>query len=146
MNDQPFWRTIALDAMSEAQWESLCDGCGKCCLFKLEDEDTGEVFYTEVACRYLNDHCRCSSYTDRLTKVESCLRLTPAALSTVDWLPGTCAYRLLAEGRDLPQWHPLVTGNANSTLEAGMSVRNRTVSETAIDLDDLEDYIVRWPH
>jgi uncharacterized cysteine cluster protein YcgN (CxxCxxCC family) len=142
---KPFWEAIPLTELSQSQWESLCDGCGKCCLHKLEDEDTGAVYYTEVACRYLSDDCRCQHYARRQQKVEACLQLRPEDLATVNWLPSTCAYRLLAEGRSLPDWHPLVSGDTESVHRAGMSVRDRVIAETAVDPDDLEDYIVYWP-
>ena len=124
-----FWRTTPLAAMTAAQWESLCDGCGKCCLHKLEDEDSGEVFFTGVACRLLDgSRCRCTRYAERARLVPDCLVLAPDDLPTAA-LPATCAYRLLAEGRDLPDWHPLVTGDPESTHRAGRSVRGRTVPE-----------------
>jgi uncharacterized cysteine cluster protein YcgN (CxxCxxCC family) len=142
---KPFWQTIPLAEMNPQQWESLCDGCGKCCLHKLEDEDTGLVYYTEVACKYLSENCRCQHYRQRQQKVEMCLRLRPEDMATVSWLPSTCAYRLLSEGESLPAWHPLVSGDPESVHRAGISVRGRVISETAVDPDDLEDYIVAWP-
>jgi uncharacterized protein len=131
---RPFWRDTPLAAMTRAQWESLCDGCGKCCLLKLEDEDSGRLYFTTVACRLL-DHrtCRCTRYAMRTRLVDDCLKLTPENLHQGK-LPPTCAYRLLAEGRDLPAWHPLVTGDPESTHRSGNSVRGRVVSESP-DLD-----------
>ncbi|MGB3723248.1 MAG: YcgN family cysteine cluster protein [Pacificimonas sp.] len=126
----PFWKTKTLSQMSNAEWESLCDGCGKCCLMKLEDEDTGEVTATNIACRLLDlDTGRCSNYRHRKAHVPDCARLTPAKTETFSWLPTTCAYRLLAEGDSLPEWHPLITGDPDSVHEAGISVRGWTVSE-----------------
>ena len=143
---KPFWQLIPLAAMNPQQWESLCDGCGKCCLHKLENEDDGEVYYTDVACRYLSENCRCQHYQQRQQKVEMCLRLRAEDLVNVQhWLPSTCAYRLLAEGEPLPAWHPLVSGDPESVHRAGMSVRGRVVNETVVNLDDLEDHIVYWP-
>lgn len=129
--------------MTRAEWESLCDGCGKCCLHKLEDADTGEVRFTEVACRLLDpDTCRCTRYAERKRLVPDCLILSAARARRTEWLPRTCAYRLLAEGKDLPRWHPLVSGDPQSVHRAGMSVRGRTVGER--DAGDLEDHIVAW--
>ena len=125
----PFWRSTPLARMSREQWESLCDGCGKCCLHKLEDEDTGDVYFTSVACRLLDDsRCRCTRYAERRRLVPDCLVLTPHDLPLAA-LPGSCAYRLLAEGHDLPEWHPLRTGDPDSTHRAGRSMRGRTVRE-----------------
>lgn len=140
-----FWREKSLGEMTRREWESLCDGCGKCCLHKLEDEDTGEVYYTEVACRELDSHsCQCRSYTERTRKVPDCLVLGPEDVDQFHWLPASCAYRRLAEGRDLPDWHPLLTGDPESVHRAGASVRGRTVAETEVAEGDLEDYIVHW--
>ncbi|USI74251.1 YcgN family cysteine cluster protein [Sphingomonas morindae] len=136
-----FWETKRLEDMSREEWESLCDGCGKCCLHKLEDEETGEVFPTNVACRLLDRRSgRCSDYRRRQAFVPECVRLTPRSLATIDWLPGTCAYRLLADGAPLPDWHPLITGDPESVHRAGISVRGWTVSED--DAGDLEHHIV----
>lgn len=139
--DTPFWKTKTLEAMSPEEWESLCDGCGKCCLSKLEDEDTGEIHFTSVGCRLLNaETCRCSDYANRRALVADCVGLTPQNVRTISWLPKTCGYRLVAEGRDLYPWHPLVSGDPESVHRAGVSVRGRvTASET--DLADPEDYL-----
>lgn len=129
--------------MTRAEWESLCDGCGKCCLHKLEDADTGDIRFTAVACRLLDpDTCRCTRYAQRKRLVPDCLILSAARARRTEWLPRTCAYRLLAEGKDLPRWHPLVSGDPASVHRAGMSVRGRTVRER--DAGDLEDYVVTW--
>lgn len=135
-----FWKSTPLEDMSPQQWESLCDGCGKCCLAKLEDEDTGEIHFTSVGCRLFDARtCRCSDYENRLAKVNDCIRLTPDNVRTIAWLPATCAYRLVANGEDLPQWHPLVSGRADSVHEAGISVRGR-VTALETDLAETEDY------
>lgn len=137
----PFWKTKPLAEMSEAEWESLCDGCGKCCLAKLEDADTGEIHWTSVGCRLFDEKtCRCRDYDDRQAQVADCVRLTPENVGEIPWLPMTCAYRLLAEGGDLYWWHPLVSGNAETVHEAGMSIRGRlTGLET--DMAGEEDYL-----
>ncbi|WP_159592855.1 YcgN family cysteine cluster protein [Chelativorans xinjiangense] len=136
----PFWKTKPLEAMSPAEWESLCDGCGKCCLAKLEDEDTGDIHWTSVACRLFDaGACRCTDYAGRLKRVPDCVRLTPENVRTLTWLPATCAYRLVAEGKDLAWWHPLVSGNPETVHEAGISVRGR-VRALEDELDAPEDY------
>ncbi len=132
--------------MTEAEWESLCDGCGRCCLLKLEDLDTGDVVYTEVACRLLDlGTCRCRDYAGRSAEIPDCARLTPATVRRLSWLPPTCAYRLVAEGHDLYWWHPLVSGDAETVHQAGISVRGRAVAEGEVRLAELEDYVVEWP-
>ncbi len=142
--DEPFWRRKTLEEMSTEEWESLCDGCARCCLIKLEDADTGKLDYTDVACRLL-DHstCRCSDYANRRAKVSDCVDLTVEAVRTVKWLPATCAYKLIAEGEDLAWWHPLVSGDPETVVEAGISVRGRVVAEQSGV--DPEDRIVDWP-
>jgi uncharacterized cysteine cluster protein YcgN (CxxCxxCC family) len=136
-----FWEVKTLEQMSRAEWESLCDGCGKCCIHKLEDEETGELHATNVACRLLDRRSgRCTDYKHRKLYVPECVRLTPAKLKQLDWLPSTCAYRLLADGDDLPEWHPLITGDTESVHRAGQSVRGWTVSED--EAGDLEHHLV----
>lgn len=124
----PFWETTPLDQMTSDEWESLCDGCGKCCLEKFEDEDSGRIVYSRVACQLLDlDSCRCTDYANRARLMPDCVTLVPQVLENPKWLPETCAYRLLSEGRPLPEWHPLVTGDPNSTSDAGQSVRGRVI-------------------
>lgn len=137
----PFWKTKALGAMTRAEWESLCDGCGKCCVHKLEDETTGELLPTNVSCRLLDRRTgQCRDYKHRKAYVPECVRLTPARIREIDWLPSTCAYLLLANGEDLPGWHPLVTGDPESVHQAGQSVRGWTVSED--EAGDLEHHLI----
>ncbi len=144
---QPFWRTKTLKQMSLAEWESLCDGCARCCLNKLEDIDTAEISYTDVRCRLLDEKtCRCKDYPNRQNHVPDCVRLTPEVVPTLNWLPPTCGYRLVNEGQDLPWWHPLVSGNAKTVIEAGISVKGRTSgSEEKYSIDDQVRRIVGWP-
>jgi uncharacterized cysteine cluster protein YcgN (CxxCxxCC family) len=141
---EPFWKHKILAEMSEREWESLCDGCGRCCLVKLEDVDTGQVHYTDVACRLLDtDACRCADYARRRRFVPDCASVREDLGASLSWLPSTCAYRLLADGKRLPAWHPLVTGDPESVHDAGMSVRGRAISEE--DSLDLQGRIVSWP-
>ncbi|MDG6094729.1 YcgN family cysteine cluster protein [Acetobacter sp. AN02] len=142
---QPFWETTALSDMTHAQWESLCDGCGRCCLHKLRDEEEGSVWFTSVACRLLDlGTCRCSDYPRRQQKIPDCISLTPEMMEEVqDWLPPTCAYRRLYEGKTLPAWHPLRTGRPESVREAGISAAGRCISER--EAGDLEDHLADWP-
>ncbi len=142
--DGPFWITKPLDRMTAAEWESLCDGCGRCCLHKLRDDDTQELSFTNVSCRLLDgETCRCKQYETRQAKVPDCVSLTPGALDEIDWLPPTCAYRRLAEGKGLAWWHPLVSGDPDSVHAAGISVRGRAVNERRAG--PLEHHVVDWP-
>ncbi|EHQ51086.1 hypothetical protein ECTPHS_00255 [Ectothiorhodospira sp. PHS-1] len=140
-----FWEGRPLADLDAHEWEALCDGCGRCCLHKLQDEDTDEIYYTDVACRLLDPlTCRCSHYEDRLSQVPDCVRLSPDEVSQVAWLPPTCAYRRLHEGRGLPSWHPLLTHDPESVHRAGVSVRGRILCEQKMG-DDWESRIVLWP-
>jgi uncharacterized cysteine cluster protein YcgN (CxxCxxCC family) len=146
-DEVPFWKRKSLAEMSDAEWESLCDGCGRCCLVKLEEEVTEDIYFTDVGCRLLDTHsCRCRSYENRSNVVDDCLRLTPEVVDEIGWLPPTCAYRLLAEGKDLYWWHPLVSGEADTVHQAGVSVRGRVqVLEDEIPIEALDARIVNWP-
>lgn len=140
-----FWERYPLQALSGAEWEALCDGCGRCCLHKLEYEDTGAIDYTDVACRLLDlSTARCSDYPGRRRHVPDCVQLSPDNLDSIDWLPATCAYRRLNEGRGLPRWHPLVSGTHDTVAKAGISVAGRVFPETAVDEEDLEEHVIRW--
>jgi uncharacterized protein len=138
-----FWVATPLHAMDPEQWESLCDGCAKCCLEKFEDEDTGRIVYSNVACRLLDlQSCRCSDYRARARQVPDCIALEPAVLEDPRWLPETCAYRLVAEGKPLPDWHPLVSGDPGSVRAAGQSVYGRVVPEA--EADDPLLHLIDW--
>jgi|TARA_B110000503_G_scaffold35580_1_gene58161 uncharacterized protein len=143
--NQPSWTYKPLDQMSLKEWELVCDGCGKCCLHKLKEDDTGTVFDTNVACHLLDKtSCQCGDYQNRLTLVPGCFKLTPQNIAEQSWLPSTCAYRLLYEGSPLPGWHHLVSGNIQSVHSSGMSAQGRIVSEHDVCQDEMEDYIVQW--
>ncbi len=145
LNMSRFWEHKKLAEMSAPEWESLCDGCAKCCLKKLEDEDTGEVYYTAVACRLLDEKkCRCKDYPNRLKKVPDCLQLREENIGEFHWLPNTCAYRLLAENKPLPEWHYLISGDKNSVHKYGASIKDRVLNEEYIHPDDLEEHIINW--
>ena len=145
MAEKPFWQSVKLADMTAAQWEAVCDGCAKCCLVKLQDEDSGEIVFTDIVCNLLDQQtCRCTHYQERTKLVPDCVKLTKDNLDKIDFMPPSCAYRLLHEGKDLPQWHPLVSGSANSVVEAGMSVKGRVIAEMAFD-GDSEDRVVDWP-
>ncbi|WP_380053612.1 YcgN family cysteine cluster protein [Falsihalocynthiibacter sp. SS001] len=139
-----FWRTVPLTEMNSKEWEALCDGCGKCCLNKLEDEDSGEVLFTRVACRLLDDQsCQCAQYDIRREFVPECVVLKPSTIKDVAyWLPMTCAYRLLHEGKPLCDWHPLISGDPETVHTSGTSVRGWTVPEYELDVEDWENYII----
>ena len=142
-----FWKTTPLEELSKPEWEALCDGCGKCCLNKLEDDD-GTVELTRVACKLLdNETCLCSKYAVRHQYVPECIVLTPRTIEdNMYWLPQTCAYRLVYEGKELKPWHPLISGNPTSVHDAGMSMIGRTVSEDSVDDEDWEDHIIEEPN
>jgi uncharacterized cysteine cluster protein YcgN (CxxCxxCC family) len=143
----PFWRTKTMAEMTAKEWESLCDGCGRCCLNKLTDVDTNETVFTDVGCRLLDGQtCRCTDYARRQSRVKDCVRLTPRNVKRLTWLPPTCGYRLIADGGDLYWWHPLVSGDPDTVHAAGISVRGRvTANEKDVPDEKLEDYIVSWP-
>ena len=141
----PFWQNKPLAEMTKKEWESLCDGCGLCCLNKIEDEDSGEYYYTNVACSLLDASSgRCMEYSGRTALKYDCLQLTPENIEDINWLPVTCAYRLILEGKDLPSWHPLNSGDPDSVHKAGISMQRKVVSEDNIDDDDLSDHVVDW--
>jgi uncharacterized cysteine cluster protein YcgN (CxxCxxCC family) len=142
-----FWKTKTLEEMSGAEWESLCDGCARCCLEKLEDEDTGQIYYTHVSCKLLDAGlCACKDYPNRSDQVPDCVRLTPENVRTLNWLPPSCGYKLVAEGRDLYWWHPLISGSPATVHEAGVSVRGRVQgTEATVPDEELQDHIVTWP-
>jgi uncharacterized cysteine cluster protein YcgN (CxxCxxCC family) len=143
---QEFWKTKTLAEMTEPEWESLCDGCGKCCLVGLEDEDTGEIYLTDVACKLFDSKtCGCSDYANRQKRVHDCVKLTPENMHELTWLPKTCAYRLVHQGRDLYWWHPLLTGDPESVHEARVSVRGKTRPEGRLQIAGLMRRITRWP-
>ena len=146
MAKKPFWLEKELDEMTPTEWESLCDGCGRCCLNKFEDEDTGKVHYTDVACKLLDhDSGRCSNYAQRTRLVPDCIVLSAKNLPNMNCLPPTCGYRLVYEGKDLYWWHPLKSGDPETVHSAGISVRGRVVSEVGMSDDDMEQRLVRWP-
>ena len=140
-----WWHDKSLAELNETEWEALCDGCAKCCLHKLEDEDSGEVLYTKVHCRYLDEQtCRCTDYAHRSVLVPHCIQLRVEDVHALDWLPSTCAYRLRANGQRLPQWHPLVSGEANTVYEAGVSIRGRAISDEYVHPDGFDEHVVQW--
>jgi uncharacterized cysteine cluster protein YcgN (CxxCxxCC family) len=140
----PFWQHKSLQQMTDAEWESLCDGCGKCCLHKIQYEDTGALHYTNVGCKLLDlSSCRCSRYEQRQRFVPDCVRLSPDNIAELAWMPSSCAYRLLAEGKPLFDWHPLISGDPESVHRAGQSIRGKAVPEKKARM--LEHHIVDWP-
>ncbi len=141
---KPFWETVPLEQMTTVQWESLCDGCGRCCLHKLEDEDSGDVYYTSIACRLLDiKTCQCSNYPKRIEHVPECLKLAVTDIPDFHWLPETCAYRLIADGQPLRNWHPLISGLKESIHQSGVSVRNIALHESQVSEEDWEDHLIK---
>lgn len=140
-----FWQEKSLLEMSQSEWESLCDGCARCCMIKLEDEETGDVYHTGLVCDLLDlESCRCSRYPERHELVPDCIEFDADLAATLRWLPTSCAYRRLAEGRGLASWHPLVSGRPESVHEAGISVRGRVLHAAGVHERDLEDHVVHW--
>lgn len=145
-NKLPYWQTKRLDQMTGAEWEALCDRCGRCCLMKLEDEDTGHIYATDVACRLLDDRsCQCGDYINRHKKVTDCVQISASMVEDLVWLPMTCAYRLIDEGRELYWWHHLISGDFDTVHGAGISVRGRIFEEGDVPPAEMEDHIVDWP-
>ncbi len=142
----PFWKTKNMAEMSRSQWESLCDGCGKCCCIRLEDEDTGAIYITDVACKLFDPAtCQCTDYKNRSAKVPDCVTLTPDNVSALKWMPRTCAYRVISEGKDLPEHHHLISGSRQTIHEAGMSVQDAVTSEIFVSEEEQATRIVIWP-
>lgn len=140
-----FWENYSLQELSAPEWEALCDGCGRCCLHKLEYEDSDAIDYTDVACRLLDlSTAQCSDYPGRKKHVPDCVQLTPANIREIDWLPASCAYRRLNEGRGLARWHPLISGNTQSVQSAKISVIGRVLPETVVDEDEIEEHVITW--
>ena len=145
MASQPWWQTKSLAEMNDSEWESLCDGCAKCCLVKLEDADTEEIYYTNVSCQLLDtESCRCSDYAGRHNIVDDCIKLDRSNVNKLEWLPQSCSYRLIAAGQPLPEWHHLRTGDREAMHSYGASLRGKVTSELHVHDDDIEDHIIRW--
>lgn len=145
MASQPWWQTKSLAQMNDSEWESLCDGCAKCCLVKLEDADTEEIYYTNVSCQLLDtESCRCSNYAGRHEIVDDCIKLDRSNVNKLEWLPQSCSYRLIAAGQSLPDWHHLRTGDREAMHSYGASLRGKVTSELDVHDDDIEDHIIRW--
>ncbi|MDH5660634.1 MAG: YcgN family cysteine cluster protein [Gammaproteobacteria bacterium] len=140
-----FWEVKSLEEMTKEEWESLCDGCGRCCLNKLEDEDTGEIYFTNVACKLLNiEQCCCSDYGNRKVSMPDCMILSFDNYEALEVMPSTCAYRLLQHNQPLPEWHPLITGSKESVIEAGISIAGKAVSEEHIHYTQLPEHLINW--
>lgn len=145
-NNEQFWRDKALDEMNDEEWEALCDGCGQCCLIKFQDEDTDELLHTRLACKLLDiGACSCKDYSNRHERVHDCVVISPVSVKTLDWLPHSCAYRLVGEGKDLNWWHPLVSGDPDSVHEAGVSVRSWATSEEGVPEGKMIRFVVKDP-
>lgn len=144
---EPFWKTTSLENMSTDEWESICDGCGKCCLQKLQDDETDEIFYTRLSCHQLDvGASQCKVYETRQSKVPGCITLTPDKIDEFQWLPDTCSYRVLHETKELPDWHPLVVGNNKEMLRQGLTVQHYAVNENTVEEEEWDTYIIKWVH
>jgi uncharacterized cysteine cluster protein YcgN (CxxCxxCC family) len=144
--NEKFWQSKTLDQLTPSEWEQLCDGCARCCLYKLQDEDNGEVEYTDIACKLLDlDKCRCTDYHNRHIRMPTCVQVTPQLVRTSSWLPATCAYRLLGEGKPLNWWHPLLCGNTLMIHRVGISIKSIAELETDVTIDELEEHVVEIP-
>ncbi len=140
-----YWENKSIGEMSDEEWELLCDGCGKCCLHKLEDEDDGKIYYTSVACQLLDiESCQCSNYAERFKLEPTCVKLTPDDVDNLQWLPASCAYRLIENGQPLPDWHHLISGDRELVHREGHSIEGRCVSERHVHPDELVEHIVHW--
>lgn len=148
MKKPEFWQTKSLFEMSKREWESVCDGCAKCCLYQLEDEDTQQLVFTDVACDFLDgDRCRCTDYENRSQNVPTCLTMTPENVAEcAEFAPSTCSYRLLLEGKALPEWHHLLSGDTQTVHATNNSVQGRVTKASSIDLRELENHVVDWPN
>jgi len=145
MSSVQFWKTTKLKDMSQEQWESLCDGCARCCLQKLQDDETDKIYYTNVVCQYMKQDGQCSHYQDRQTYVPDCVWLTPADAAQFHWLPDSCSYRLVSEGKDIPTWHPLKTGTQQSVVDAGFSVLcQELVPDNTIEEEKWQEQLIEW--
>ena len=143
MQEVEFWKNKPLQEMNSEEWESLCDGCAKCCIFKFEEDDTGHILQTDVVCKLLNiETCNCTKYEQRKILVPDCITITPDNILQLKWMPESCSYRLLALGKNLPDWHPLITNNAKSSQQAGKTVQGQVISES--EVEDVEDRIIGW--
>ena len=143
MNNIDFWKIKSLEQMTSAEWESICDGCAKCCIFKFEDDETERILQTDVVCKLLDlSSCSCTKYGKRNQLVPDCITITAENILQLKWMPSSCSYRLLAEGKDLPMWHPLITKDSKSTPLAGKTVQGNVVSES--EVDDIEERIIGW--
>jgi hypothetical protein len=144
---QPYWEAKSLSQMDEQEWESICDGCGKCCLQKLQDDETNEIYYTDLACHQLNiKSCQCKVYPDRFKHVDSCVDLTPKHLDVFEWLPDTCSYRVHHETGALPDWHPLLVGDNSQMIRQGLTVKDYAINEKRVPEEDWETHVIRWVH
>lgn len=144
---QPFWQSKSLSEMTDQEWESICDGCGKCCLQKLQDDETEEVYYTNLSCHQLDiNACQCKVYQERFSYVGSCINLTAKDVSTFSWLPDTCSYKVLHETGELPNWHPLVTGSRKEMIKQGLTISHYAVNEKNVAEEDWDTHIIRWVH
>lgn len=141
----PFWKTKTFYEMTPEEWESLCDACARCCLYKIEDEDSGDIIYTNVVCRYLDlDNCRCTVYAQRTYHIPTCVKLTPDNIPDLFWMPESCAYQLISKGKDLKWWHPLISGDPKTVKFADITICGKAISETEDNIRELENYGIDW--